>query len=257
MKASPMRGLNYLARGFSLITTPGLRLFVVIPLIINSVIFALLISLSLSQFGAWIDQLMGWLPAWQWLDFLRWILWPLAVSLLLVVVMYSFSIIANIVASPFNGLLAEKVEQHLLGREVLAQESITQALKDAPRSVAKEFQKLAYYLPRALLVTLASVVLSFIFPPAASALWFTFGAWMMALQYCDYPMDNHKKSLNQVKQHIGEHRMTSLGFGAGVMLGTMIPIVNFVIMPVAVCAATIYWVEELRGDSGLQLPTKA
>jgi len=249
MKGSPARGIHYLLRAFSLITTPGLRLFVAIPLLINTVIFVLLISLSLSQFGAWIDQLMGWLPDWEWLDFLRWILWPLVVSLLLVVVMYSFSIVANIVASPFNGLLAEKVEELLLGREVLARESIAQAFKDAPRSIAKEFQKLYYYLPRALLVALVSVVLSFIFPPAASALWFLFGAWMMALQYCDYPMDNHKHSLTEVKQRIGEHRMTSLGLGAGVMLGTMIPIVNFVIMPVAVCAATIYWVEELRGDA--------
>lgn len=22
--------------------------------------------------------------------------------------------------------------------------------------------------------------------------WFLFGAWMLAIQYCDYPFDNHK-----------------------------------------------------------------
>lgn len=247
MKGNPALGISYLTQGFSLITRPGLRLFVLIPLVINIVIFALLIALSIGQFSQWIDQLMGWLPDWQWLDFIRWIIWPLVVSLLLVVVMYSFSIVANLIASPFNGLLAEKVEELLTGQEVNASETLWLAIKDAPRVIVKEVQKLLYYLPRALLVAIVSLVFTFIFPPVATVLWFLFGAWMMSLQYCDYPMDNHKYSLSDVKQTIATRRMTSLGFGGAVMFGTMIPIVNFIIMPVAVCGATVYWVEELQG----------
>jgi CysZ protein len=40
--------------------------------------------------------------------------------------------------------------------------------------------------------------------------------------------------------------MTSLGFGGFVQLGMMVPILNFIMMPVAVIGATIYWVEEHR-----------
>lgn len=246
MKGNPARGFDYLVRGFKLLTIPELRLFVLVPLFINTAIFIVLITFSLGQFSGWIDQIMSWLPQWEWLDFLRWIIWPLAVSLLLVIVMYTFSIVANIIASPFNGLLAEKVEELLVGREVLGKETFTQALKDAPRSIGKEFHKILYYLPRAILVAILSLIFTFIFPPISTALWFLLGAWMMSLQYCDYPMDNHKHSLNNVKTAIGQHRMTSLGFGGAVMLGTMVPIVNFVIMPAAVCGATIYWVEELQ-----------
>ncbi len=248
MKGNPAIGIHYLVKGFSLITQPGLRLFVLVPLLINTVIFALLIALTVGQFSEWIDQLMGWLPNWQWLDFIRWIIWPLVVSLLLVVVMYSFSIVANIIAAPFNGLLAEKTEELLVGQEVVARETFWQALKDAPRVIGKEVRKLLYYLPRALLVAILSLIFTFIFPPVATLLWFLLGAWMMALQYCDYPMDNHKHSLANVKAAIASRRMTSLGFGAVVMFGTMIPVVNFIIMPVAVCGATVYWVEELRGE---------
>ncbi|MFT5690938.1 MAG: CysZ protein [Oceanicoccus sp.] len=247
VKGNPVRGFNYLVRGFELLAIPELRLFVLVPLLINTAIFVLLISLSIGQFSDWIDQIMNWLPQWEWLDFIRWIIWPLAVSLLLVIIMYSFSIVANIIASPFNGLLAEKVEELLVGKEVTGKETFAQALKDAPRSISKEFQKILYYLPRALLVAMISLIFTFIFPPISTALWFLLGAWMMSLQYCDYPMDNHKHSLNDVKTAIGENRMTSLGFGGAVMLGTMVPIVNFIIMPAAVCGATIYWVEELKG----------
>ena len=246
MNNNPALGVNYLMAGFGLITKPGVRLFVLVPLVINVVIFSVLIALSIEQFGDWIDQLMGWLPEWEWLSFLRWIIWPLVVALLLVVVMYSFSIVANLVASPFNGLLAEKVEELLIGEEVIAKETYLQTIKDAPRVIIKEIQKLLYYLPRALLVAILSLIFTFIFPPIATVLWFLLGAWMMALQYCDFPMDNHKHSLATVKKTIASQRMTSLGFGSAVMVGTMIPIVNLIIMPVAVCGATVYWVEQLK-----------
>ena len=49
-----------------------------------------------------------------------------------------------------------------------------------------------------------------------------------------------------MKHAIASKRLTSLGFGAGVMAGTMIPVVNFIIMPAAICGATVYWVEELK-----------
>jgi CysZ protein len=69
---------------------------------------------------------------------------------------------------------------------------------------------------------------------------------MMALQYGDYPMDNHRYSLAQVKRELRREPLTSLGFGAAVMLGSMVPVLNFLIMPAAVCGATIYWVERLN-----------
>jgi CysZ protein len=243
MKGNPGLGFRYLLRGLRLLTAPGIRLFVLIPLLLNITIFALLISLSVAQFNRWMRSLLAWLP--DWLDFLSWLLWPLAVLLLLVVVMYTFSVIANLIASPFNGLLAEKVEAQLTGQT--AGGGLLDALKDAPRAIAKEFRKIGYYLPRAWLVLALSLVP--LLNLASPLLWFLLGAWMMALQYCDYPMDNHRYSLQQVRHRLGGERLTSLGFGAAVMLGTMVPGLNLLIMPAAVCGATIYWVERLRGGA--------
>ena len=251
MKGNPATGIGYLIEGLKLITQPGLRLFVLIPLTINILIFAILIAITVGKFYQWIEGFMSWLPGWDWLDFIRWIIWPLVVGLLLVVVMYTFSIIANLIAAPFNNLLAEKVEEHLTGEEVFGKETIAMALKDAPRSIGKEIQKLLYYLPRALGVLILSLILSFMFPPLATLLWFGFGAWMMAMDYCDYPMENHKHSLRTVRETIALRRATSYGFGGAVMLGTMIPIVNFVVMPAAVCGATVYWVKELKANSAV------
>ena len=126
MNARPLSGPDYLLRGFKIIRQPGIRLFVAIPLLINIVIFGAFTTLTLDAMSGWINQVIAWLPSW--LDFLRWILWPLAVILVLAIVMYIFSTVANIIAAPFNGLLAEKVEEMLTGQEVSGRETIALSL---------------------------------------------------------------------------------------------------------------------------------
>ena len=238
-------GISYLRQGFSLITKPGIRLYVAIPLLINVVIFSGFMWLLGSQFSSYMDQLLNWLP--EWLDFIRWIMWPLFIVLLLATVGYLFSTVANILASPFNGLLAEKVEELLTGKEVKGRETIALALLSFPRSIFREIQKLSYYLLRLILV----LILGFIIAPAAPFLSFALGAWMMGLNYTDFAMDNNKLSFKEAKQHIGKKRWDAFGFGSFVMIGTMIPIVNLLIMPAAVCGATAFWVEQIKPASRL------
>jgi CysZ protein len=88
----------------------------------------------------------------------------------------------------------------------------------------------------------------------APLLWFALGTWMLALEYFDYPMDNHRYSLAQVRERMGQAPLTALGFGAATLAGTMVPLLNLLIMPAAVCGATLYWVEQLEGRSGASLP---
>ena len=115
-----------------------------------------------------------------------------------------------------------------------------------PRSIGRELRKLLYYLP----LLLAVFVMSFIpgVNVIAAPLGFLLAAWMMAIQYLDYPIDNHGMSFAQVKIAARQRQLTSLGFGGAVMLGTMIPLVNLVIMPAAICGATAYWVRDVKPE---------
>ena len=74
-------------------------------------------------------------------------------------------------------------------------------------------------------------------------LWVAFGSWMLALEYLSYPMENHNMKFKRVRQRLSEKRMISFGFGLAAMLGTMIPLVNFIIMPAAVAGAAALWVD--------------
>lgn len=256
MKANPVRGGGYLLRGAAMLPQPGIRHFVLVPLLINLLLFIMAIWLLMRQFTAWVDYGLGMLPAWA--DFLYWMLWPVFALVVMVGVYYGFSIVANLIAAPFNGFLAEKVEQRLRGLPVV-DEGWGAVLAMVPRALQRELHKLAYYLPRFLLLLIITFIpgLNLIAP----LLWFLFGAWMMSIQYCDYPMDNNKVSFAQMKQLMKARRITSIGFGSLVQLGMLVPVLNLFLMPAAVVGATLFWVEEYAPEvhdlkAGAALPAR-
>ncbi len=236
MGGNPIRGSAYLIRGLKLLNQPGLRRFVMLPLLINSVLFSVAIYLLTQYFSGWVDFWLNWVP--DWLDFIDWLLWPLFALLVMVGIYFSFGLLANFIAAPFNGLLAERVEQRLRGT-VPPDDSWKALLASIPHSLNRELAKLAYYLPRLLLLLLLSFI-----PLIGPLLWFLFGAWMMAIQFCDYPMDNNKIRFGEMKQLLKQQRLSSMGFGALVSLAMLIPVLNLLVMPAAVIGATLFWVEE-------------
>ena len=238
LKGNPVSGAAYLLRGLGLIAEPRLRRFVVIPLAINILLFGALVAVAADQF---VDLLKQLLP--EWLDWLRWLLWPLFAISILLVLFYTFTLVANFIAAPFNGLLAEAVERHLTGRP-LPSGTFTEALKMAPRAFAAEGKKLVY-----LLMWSVPLLILFIVPGLnvlAPFLWLAFSAWMMSLEYADYPMSNHGLLFPAPKVKLAEKRLTALGFGGAVMVMTAVPVLNFLAMPTAVAGATALWVREWR-----------
>ena len=148
MLAPTLTGPQYLAQGLKLVLSPGLRLFVLLPLAVNTLLFIGMIVLAMQQFGGWVDTFMPGLPSW--LSFLEYVLWPLFVVLVLVIMFFSFTLLANIIAAPFNGFLAEKVEAVVRGRDVAPPFSWGELLAMIPRTLGRELRKLADLLPRAL-----------------------------------------------------------------------------------------------------------
>lgn len=227
-----------LARAIQIIKQPGVRLYAIMPLLLNIVLFGGLIWYGYAQFSPVVEWLMSYLPGV--LDFLRWIIWLLVTALTAVVVFFTFTPVANIIAAPFNALLAEKIESILTGKPI---QSNTSFMALAISSVRSQLGKLIYILIWSVGLLLVSFIpaVNFISP----LLWVVFGSWLLSLEYFDYPMGNHDLSFADQKQRIGKRRGLALGFGASVMVLTSIPVINFVVMPLAVAGATIIWAEQL------------
>jgi len=230
-------GAGYFFKGFDLINTKGLRRFVLIPLMINLVIFGVAFFYLFEQVNVYISQLLSWLP--QWLVWLEYIIWPFAIITIVVGFSFIFSALANWIAAPFNGLLSEKVEA-LLTKQPLNSSSIVDILKDIPRTLSREWCKLRYYIPRAIIFFF---IMLFV-PVIGQIIWFLFIAWMIAVQYLDYPYDNHKINFEQMRQHLNEQKGQSYSFGIATAIFSMIPIINLIVMPVAICGATALWVDQ-------------
>ncbi|MCG9596697.1 sulfate transporter CysZ [Vibrio sp. Isolate25] len=235
-------GFGYFFYGLELAIKPGIRQFVLLPLLANILLVGGALFYLFSHLDIWIEQLMGQLP--EFLSWLSYVLWPLLVVTILATFSYFFSTLANFVAAPFNGLLAEKVEEYLTGSKV-NEDGVLAVVKDTPRILAREWRKLLYVLPKAigLFILLLIPALGQTLGPV---LWFGFTAWMLAIQYCDYPFDNHKVPFNEMRNSLKQKQGKAYSFGALVAIFTTIPILNLIVMPVAVCGATAIWVSEFK-----------
>ena len=232
--AAEMGGLGYWLAGWRLMWQPGLRRFTLIPLAINVLLFALAGWLLLSFAGGWIESL---LPGW--LDFLYWLLMPLLAITLLVATYFSFTLVANLIAAPFNAILAARVEAHLTGRPPA--EGDGHLLVEAGRALVDQSRRLGYLAAWSipLFVLLFIPGLNLLAPVA----WFLFSAWMMTLEYVDNPAGNHGLSFAEQRRRLRRRPALTLGFGSLMTLMTMVPVANFLAMPVGVCGATRMWVE--------------
>ncbi|MEH6468370.1 MAG: sulfate transporter CysZ [Porticoccus sp.] len=245
--AQPLQsGPGYLFQGLRLLNHPKIRWFVIAPLLINLFLFIGLTWVAIEQFGTLLNWMIDKIP--DWLSFLAWFFWILFGGFLLLVYGYSFSIIGNILASPFYGPLSERVEEVLTSNNRSSTKTGKQLLALAGRSVKREFIKLGYFLPRIIGVLLLTLALSFIpvlnlLGPAIAFFW---GAWSLALQYLDYPADNNQVGFVQLREELRNRRLISLSFGGSVLIATTIPILNLFTMPASVIGATSFWLERME-----------
>lgn len=240
MRGNPILGMSYFGRGLSSLSNKGLKSFVAIPILIN----ALLMTGLIYFVGGWLVDQVEWLIEWlpSWLSWLSWLFIPVAALTLVSITLYFFSAVLNLIASPFNGLLSEALEQQTTG-DSIPEESIAQLIA---RTIPREIKKLTYFIPRYLIL----LVISFI--PVVNVispfLWFVFGAWVLTLQYLDYALDNNGHDFSDLHKALKMQPLTTLGFGFVVAVCLIIPILNLLVMPAAVCGATLYWCEHIKPE---------
>lgn len=237
MVAPFTQGFSYLLRGLGLLVQPGIRRYVMIPLVLNMGLFGVGIWYAYAWYQDWFSWINNFFLSW-----LQWIIVPILIGALATGVFYSFSVVANLVAAPFNSLLAEQVEFHLTGHFPEGEAIGWGALmaKTVPlfwNEIHKTLYALLWAIPFLLLFAIPFINV------AAPFLWLAYSAWILAIQYLDFPMGNHELTGKQIRRQARSARLLSLGFGSAVLLLTAIPFVNFLAMPAAVAGASLLWVE--------------
>ena len=240
-KNNPISGANYFLRGAFMLKQPGIRQFVVVPLMINIILFATLAYFLYGYATEALDTMIASLPDWlQWLD---WLVNILLTAAMLLFTFFTFTIIANFVSAPFNSYLSEAVIRKASGREPL-ETNWADAIASIGPSIKEEVVKFTYMITRSipLLILLLIPGINFV----ASIAWLFFSSWMLALQYTDYAFSNNQIIFKEQRLKLKERRWLGLGFGGAVMFGTMIPLVNLFVVPSAVVGASLLYVENYQ-----------
>jgi CysZ protein len=222
-------GPGHVLLGYRLLRRPGLRRYVALPLATNIVLYSL---------GAWAafsgldGALERWLP--DALEWLRWLLYPLLGLLLLVLGMFTFTLLANLLLAPFNGMLAARTERLLSGADPSG--SGLGAWSEMRRSLRQELRRLGYISVRVLGVFLLGLVP--VIGIVAAPLGLLLGAWLLSMEFAGNVMGNWGWDLEQQRAFLRTHRWRFLGFGFATMGLALVPVLNFALVPAAVAGST-------------------
>ncbi|WP_432741189.1 sulfate transporter CysZ [Methylobacter sp. G7] len=231
---NPVLAVGFLFKGLKLVSRPELRKFIIIPVLINIVLYSAALVLGYFYISDLIDQFIpGWL---QWLS---WILWPLFFISFFIAGFFTFTVLANLIAAPFYGHLSAKT------LAMVSDKPMTISEPPLAKVLLAELKRMGYLGTRALPLLILSIIPGI--NVIAPVLWALFGAWGMALEYLAYPLENEGVLFSEQKNLVKSVRLGALSFGGLAVLGLTIPVLNIIIAPAAVIGATLYF-NEIKQD---------
>ncbi len=224
---NPVYAVNCLLKGVKLIGHKELRKFILIPIVINLVLYSIVFSFGYSYIS---DLIIQFIPGW--LSWLEWLIWPLFFLSFSAMGFFTFTLLANLIAAPFYSQLSAKTIGIISGQ--------TNKIENLPinQVVFAEVKRVLYLISRMIPLVIISVIpgINLIAP----FLWLLFGAWGMSLEFMAYPLENNGLLFNEQKNIAKNRRIGVLSFGGLVVSGLAIPIFNIIVAPAAVIGATIY-----------------
>jgi len=230
-------GIRHFFSGARLALSMDNARFVVAPALTSLVIVSTGVWLSLSYLGDYTNSMVANLPSW--LGFLANVLLPILYLVGALAGVWLFGLLAAVIGSVFLGDLALKIDARDPSGGSWAQQ-----LRHA---LGREATKLRYHIPRLIgLLLLGFIPLINTLTPF---LWLVFGAWLMAAQFCDYCCEHRGLSFQHTLATLRRHRLAALGFGMCATLGMAIPILNFLIAPIAVIGGTQLMARCLDADA--------
>lgn len=237
------QGLKYPFHGLKFIfTTPRVWKFVLIPLLINILVFAgglYLLWIKLEHFLGIIPKSEAW-----YFGVLYYAVLSMIVISYLLVAFYLFTIVGNIIAAPFNTLLSERVEEAERQTKLSLPLTLKTVLRDAARAMSTEIKKVLVFL----LFFVPIFIINFI-PVIGSLLYtvliFVFTAFALTFTFTDYALERKLLPFRQKWRIVLRHKGLSLGFGGMCFFLGLIPLVNLFLFPVCVTGGTLLYLREM------------
>lgn len=229
----PLRAARFLSK------KPGLLKYLAIPFFINVLVFSLSVYFGLGMFEGLLETYAPSTEVWYGVV-LYYLAWMLALLLTTVVVFFSFTVVGNLVASPFNELLSEKTEALLTGLAADERFSAGRFLVEAKGAIVVEVKKLSVFVVGMLLLLginlipgIGSVIYAVLAP--------LFTLFFLVVEYMAFVLMRKQLAFAEQRRYVSRRPLMMLGFGCGVFCLLAIPFVQFFCIPLAVVGATLLW----------------
>ncbi len=238
MKDNILLGPHFFLQGLRLLLYPKIRRYIIVPLIVNVfLVAAIMIGIAL-YLNSHVITMIAHYPKWL-LFFLGSLFWIFYLIISWLVGGFVFTMLTNLIASPFYGLLSEAVEERIEGE--LKRPHSMNFLELWYHTFIRECRKILYFIPWLLLclLLLPFPVLWAFFP----FVFWVILSWIFAVQYCDYAADNQQIPLKSLISTLQKNPLTALSFGGTITIALAIPGFNLIVPAAAVAGGTALFLE--------------
>ncbi len=241
------RGFSYPLRAAKFLTKqPGLLKYLAIPFAINVLVFSLSVYFGLGMFEGLLETYAPSTEVWYGM-ILYYLAWTVALLLTTVVVFFSFTVVGNLIASPFNELLSERTEVLRSGPLPETRFSVGRFWKEARNALFVELKKLSFFVVGMLLLLAINLI-----PGIGSAIYAVlaplFTLFFLVVEYMAFVLMRKQLNFAEQRRYVTKRPIMMLGFGCGIFCLLAIPFVQFFCIPLAVVGATLLWCDFPRGE---------
>ena len=229
-----------------LLAEPGLKRYLVMPLIVTGAVYLFVWSILLyllwhwdiPDFGPW--EFAGWLGPLasrvlnQAAEVSKWLV---GIPLVLIISYFTFTTVGMIVASPFNDMLSERVERAI--RRSTSAESTTGTLQATIRSIAH-----SAWLGGAQAVAVVATLPLLLVPLVGIVPLFVVTAYFTGIGFLDVPAARHGLRHGDRRALVAGRRAELLGLGIAMQLLFWIPFLGLLLLPVGVVAGTLMYCDD-------------
>jgi len=213
----------------------------IIPVAINFVFLVAGFIFSINHVGEIVEKIIS-SPQFWYQYILYYILYALTFLSLFLIILFIVLTAANLLAFPFNSLLAEKAI-HI--HEPSPKEK-TRWLKKTWTNLGALFRRTLVFLTVGGLLIVATLI------PGLGVIGAAIGIFLLAYDRLDYGFDHYGLHVDLRKKFVRENFWEVLGFAAGLGLTSSIPVVNILAQPGGVVAGALMVAKLTGRDSSLE-----
>lgn len=236
-------GITAYGRAISIISKLGLWGYVLIPALLSLFLAAIIGTSAWNLSDDIGQQLIAWYPWEMGLSIVERVGTVFSGVLMIALGLMLYKHLIILLSAPFMSPLSEKVENHLLGKSMTIQFSMTQMVKDLVRGLRIAFRNIireSFYLVLLLIAGLIPI-----FSPFAPFLIIAVQSFYAGFGNIDYTLERHFNVRNSIR-FVKDNKGLALGNGV-VFMGLLAIGIGFLIAPpLAAVAATIETTKRLE-----------